>query len=715
VTKDANFLRADVAAKVGLRGAIAFPILLGGETLAVMEFFSRAVREPDRQQLALLATVASQIAQCIERKRAEAARRESEQRWRAAFQNSPVGIGIAQLGGRLLEANPALRSMLGYTKEELRSLTFIDFTYEEDVELTNAKVAELLEGNRDNVQMQKRYVRKKGDLIWANTSVALIPATASMPRMVMAIIEDVTERKRNEEALRRSEAYLAEGERLTHTGSWARNSATGEMFWSQGMFRLFGYDPTQPNPPLETAIAERVHPEDRPSVEQAIERGLRAKKDFEHQHRIVLPDGSIRHHHFVAHPVIDASGDVVEIIGTTMDVTERKRAEEDKEKLEARLRQSQKMEAMGTLAGGIAHDFNNILGAILGYGEMAQKSAADGSATRRYLDNVMNAGNRAKRLVERILAFSRSGLAERVPVHVESVVAEAVDLLRGSLPPDIPLEVSLAVGNASVIGDATQIHQVVMNLCSNAIQAMAGGGTLGVTLDRLTLVAPKLFMNGRLAPGEYVRLAVSDTGSGIEPELLEHIFDPFFTTKGVGEGTGLGLSLVHGIVRDCGGGIEVHSHPGAGSTFEVYLPIAGEIGASAALAEAEMPHGQGETVMLVDDEPALVALGEEMLAELGYEPVGFLGSVTALQAFQTDPQRFDAVLTDETMPEMTGTELAQDIRKLRPDIPILLMSGYRGRMLAERARAAGVGEVLSKPLQSRDIAASLARALLSSR
>ncbi|HSF47064.1 MAG TPA: response regulator, partial [Burkholderiales bacterium] len=199
------------------------------------------------------------------------------------------------------------------------------------------------------------------------------------------------------------------------------------------------------------------------------------------------------------------------------------------------------------------------------------------------------------------------------------------------------------------------------------------------------------------------------------PELLEHIFDPFFTTKGVGEGTGLGLSLVHGIVRDCGGGIDVHSHPGAGSTFEVYLPIAGEIGASAALAEAEMPHGQGETVMLVDDEPALVALGEEMLAELGYEPVGFLGSVTALQAFQTDPQRFDAVLTDETMPAMTGTELAREIRKLRPDIPILLMSGYRGRILADRAGAAGIGEVLGKPLQSRDIAASLARALLSSR
>ena len=393
---------------------------------------------------------------------------------------------------------------------------------------------------------------------------------------------------------------------------------------------------------------------------------------------------------------------------------ERSRAEEEKQKLEAQLRQSQKMEAIGTLAGGIAHDFNNILGAILGYGEMAYKSAPGGSATRRYLENVMNAGNRAKMLVERILAFSRSGMAERVPVHVESVVAETLELLRASLPAGLELQLSLAAGNASVIGDATQIHQVVMNLCLNAIQAMASGGTLKVKLDRITFDAPRVFLNGRLAPGEYVRLTVSDTGTGIEPKLLERIFDPFFTTKGVGEGTGLGLSLVHGIVRDHGGGIDVHSRLGTGSTFEVYLPIAAEIAAPAASAGAEIPQGRGETVMLVDDEQALVTLGEEMLAELGYEPVGFQGSVAALQAFQTDPQRFDAILTDETMPEMTGTELAREIRKLRPDIPILLMSGYRGRTLAARAATADINDLLKKPLQSHDIAASLAKALQSS-
>jgi CheY-like chemotaxis protein len=253
----------------------------------------------------------------------------------------------------------------------------------------------------------------------------------------------------------------------------------------------------------------------------------------------------------------------------------------------------------------------------------------------------------------------------------------------------------------------------VMNLCTNAIQAMPSGGTLSVTLDRVQLDAPRLLTNGRVAPGSYVRLAVRDTGAGILPEVLERIFDPFFTSKGVGAGTGLGLSLVHGIVSDFGGAIDVMSRPGEGSTFETYLPMAGEISAPSAAEDTGVPQGLGETVMVVDDEQALVMLGEEMLAELGYEPVGFQGSVAALEAFRADPQRFDAVLTDETMPDMSGTDLAREMRKLRPDIPIILMSGYSGPLLAERAATAGINDLLKKPLQSRDIAASLAKVLQS--
>jgi len=409
----------------------------------------------------------------------------------------------------------------------------------------------------------------------------------------------------------------------------------------------------------------------------------------------------------------DASGTVHRFVGSAIDITARKNTEAEKERLEVQLRQSQKMEAMGTLAGGIAHDFNNILGAILGYGELAQRAAPENGVMRRYLDNVMQAGGRAKALVERILAFSRSGVAERGPVNVQAVIAETLALLAASLPPGVRLTQNLAAGDAAIVGDATQLHQVAMNLGTNALQAMEQGGVLGVTLDRVEISEPRRMSHGNLAPGSYVRLCISDTGSGIPAHVVDRMFDPFFTTKGVGEGTGLGLSLVHGTVADLGGAIDVHTIVGEGTTFTVWLPMAGDAQAPHAEIAADLPHGRGESVMVVDDEHALVAIAEEMLAELGYEPIGFTSSVAALEAFRESPERFDIVLTDETMPELIGSALADSLRALRPDIPIALMSGYAGAQVLERARAAGIDEVLRKPLQSADIAECLSRALRS--
>jgi signal transduction histidine kinase/ActR/RegA family two-component response regulator len=388
-------------------------------------------------------------------------------------------------------------------------------------------------------------------------------------------------------------------------------------------------------------------------------------------------------------------------------------AEAGNARLEAQLRQSQKMEAMGTFAGGIAHDFNNILGAILGYGELAQKNLPEGGVVRRYLDHVVQAGARGKGLVERILAFSRSGLGERTQVHMQSAVEETLELLAASLPAHVRLETKLDAGDAAVAGDPTQLHQVIMNLCTNAVEAMEGGGVLRVVLDRVTLAERRSLSHGTLPPGVYVRLAVSDTGSGIPPAVLERMFDPFFTTKAVGKGTGLGLSLVHGTVADLRGAIDVATEPGAGTTFTVWLPAAGDTARPAPDAAREVPRGRGETVMVVDDERSLVALAEETLAELGYEPAGFDSSVAALGAFRAEPQRFDLVLTDETMPDLTGVELAREIRRVRPELPIVLMSGYSGAQLTERAQATGVAEVLRKPLVRHDIAEALGRALRS--
>jgi signal transduction histidine kinase/ActR/RegA family two-component response regulator len=455
-----------------------------------------------------------------------------------------------------------------------------------------------------------------------------------------------------------------------------------------------------------------VHPDDLQRRDSALREhfeGLTPR--YECEYRVHMPDGRWCWLHARGRCLRDAAGKPYRFVGSAIDVSAQRQAQLDKEHLEAQLRQSQKMEAIGTLAGGIAHDFNNILGAILGYGELAHQHSGEGTPMRRYLDNVMHATGRAKALVDRILGFSRSGLGERVPVNVQSVIEETLELLPASLPYGIRVESRLEAGNVAVIGDATHLHQVAMNLFTNALQAMEHGGVLRVVLERITLSEQLSLARGALAPGAYVRLSVADTGPGIPAAVLERVFDPFFTTKGVGEGTGLGLSLVHGIVTDLGGAIDVKTRAGEGTTFEIWLPITAEIGQPAAEAVRELPRGHGETVMIVDDERPLVELTEEILAELGYEPVGFDSSAAALAAFRAAPERYDLILTDEAMPDLIGTELARHFRQCRPGVPIIVVSGHGGTQLAKAAALIGVNELLCKPLERRELAESLARVL----
>jgi signal transduction histidine kinase/ActR/RegA family two-component response regulator len=510
--------------------------------------------------------------------------------------------------------------------------------------------------------------------------------------------------------LERSEAFLAQAQSISSTGSFGWNVLSGEIYWSEETHKIFELDRAA-KPTLEWVL-QRVHPHDLVLVRETIGCASREGVNFDLEHRLLTPDGRVKHLHVLARALKTSSGNL-EFVGAVTDITERKRAEEEQTRLGQRLRQAEKMEAMGTLAGGIAHDFNNILGAILGYGELAQKTAAEGSVGRRYLDNVMQAGARAKLLVERILAFSRSGVTKRGPINVQAVIEEALELLAASLAPDIRLEKRLEAGDAAIVGDATQLHQVAMNLSTNASQAMEHGGVLEVTLDRAEVAQNRPLSHGNLAPGVYVRLCVNDTGSGIPPRVLDRMFDPFFTTKEPGEGTGLGLSLVQSIVADLGGAIDVRTSVGRGTSFTVWLPIAGEMAVLPAEVATQLPRGNGQSVMIVDDEKPLVGLAEEILAELGYEPIGFSSSTAALEAFRAAPQRFDIVLTDETMPEIIGTDLAREIALLRPDVPIVLMSGYGGAQLPSRARAAGIREILHKPLQRKDIAECLGRVLRS--
>jgi signal transduction histidine kinase/CheY-like chemotaxis protein len=393
------------------------------------------------------------------------------------------------------------------------------------------------------------------------------------------------------------------------------------------------------------------------------------------------------------------------LIGFVTDVSEKIKSEEDRVRLESQLKQAEKMEAVGHLAGGIAHDFNNILGAILGYGELAQLKAKD-EDMKRYLDTIMNAGNRAKSLVTQILSYSRADTGERIPVLVSPIVQEAVDLIRGSTA-GVDVRYEPESGEATVMGDPTRLHQLFMNLCTNAVHAMPDGGVLDVSLAVEIVEHARITRIGELAPGDYVRITVKDSGHGIAPEVIDRIFEPFFTTKRAGRGTGLGLALVHSVVKEHKGCLDVQSDLGKGTAFIVWMPRLDEAAAAEAKPEPALP-GRGQVILAVDDEIQVLAALEEMLASLGYEPAGFSSSQEALEAFRADPKRFDAVVSDEVMPEMSGTSLAVELRYLKPSIPIVIATGYGGAGFETRALSAGINRVLKKPYRMTDIADALA-------
>ena len=543
------------------------------------------------------------------------------------------------------------------------------------------------------------------ELLASQAAISLQNAT-----LYSELQQENTDRKRAQEALRRSEAYLAEAQRLSHTGSFAYNPGSGKsLSWSEELFRICGLDPQHGIPDPDEA-RRLVHPDDLDRVSEIALQWFREKAHFSQDFRLRLHDGTVKHLHVIWHPVLDEDGEIIEYVGTVADVTQRKRAEVERERLEQQLRQATKMEAVGRLAGGIAHDFNNVLAGIFAYGEMLVEETPSGSPLKRYAQNVLAAATRGRELVEQILAYSRSQRGKRAPVDIANVVAETLELLRGSLPPAIRLEASAPELPLIVIGDATRLHEVVINLCSNAIQAMSGSGTLRVALETTDVATDRALSHGTLAPGRYVRLTVEDSGSGMDEAIRLRIFEPFFTTKEIGQGTGLGLSLVYAIVTDSGGAIDVKSAPQQGSTFTIYLPHSEVVLAAADAAAALPPRGNGERVLLVDDETPVLAVTAEMLSRLGYEPVSFSDSRAALAAFEAAPGRFDIVVTDEVMPGLTGTGLARVLHRHRPDLPIVLVSGYSAS-LTQDALAAGVSEVLIKPFQSREMATTLARVL----
>ncbi len=504
--------------------------------------------------------------------------------------------------------------------------------------------------------------------------------------------------------LQESEARFRQLAENIHEVFWITDPRKSEMLYvSPAYERIWGRTcaSLMENP---GTWLEAVAPEDRERVRLAVatkqERGV-----YDESYRILRPNGEVRWIHDRAFPIMDGAGRVARLVGTAEDITDRRQLEEQ-------FRQAQKMEAIGTLAGGIAHDFNNILAAIFGYTELAKLRVAGDPVTSEHLAAVLQAGLRARALVRQILTFSRQQVQQRHAVQLSPVVAEPLKLLRATIPTDIDFELSLPTGLPDVLADPTQIHQIVMNLCTNAAHAMrAGPGRLVVRLENFAVDRALAESNPALRPGPYVRLSVSDTGQGMDRATLTRIYEPFFTTKGPGEGTGLGLSVVHGIMQSHEGAVTVYSQPDEGTTFHLYFPATGAKAAELAVPAADIPTGHGQRILFVDDEKPLALLGQKMLEQLGYAVQSSSSVAEALALVKANPSAFDLVITDQTMPGMSGTNFARQLLVLRPDLPVVLSTGYSASLTDQYIRSMGLRDLLFKPHTLQALGVAVHRAL----
>jgi len=689
-----------IAAPFGLRACWSHPILgAAGQVLGTFAVYKSAPALPTESEWELLVDASHITALIIERSRADQARQEHERDLRSIVENAMDLIVRLDADARFTYVNPAALQLSGRTQEQLMGRAAVDLGLPESTVTMIEEVYHTAIRTRAPVRYEHALPTVQGERWLDAVTAPSYDAEGTLTGFVV-IARDITEARQAREALRRSEerlrlifdrsersiALLDTDGRLKEVGDLAmqataldRASVLNAHFWELPTFA----DSPQAQAQLRRAITDAAA--GTPSGGEVTYRGAK---------------GETRYGWFNAVPVRDAEGTVVELLLEGSDQTATR-------ELELRVRQSEKMESLGRLAGGIAHDFNNVLAAILGYGELLLADAPPGTETFEGLQHIVTSSRRARDLVRQILAFSRKAEIAHQPVDLRLVMEDGLRLLRASLPSTIELRERVSATPLVVMGDATQLSQVLLNLGTNAdyVLRKKGDGSLEVRLERVYLGEGEARVYG-VTPGQYARLSVRDSGDGIPSAVLPKIFEPFFTTKPMGEGTGMGLAVVHGIVTSHGGGIRVESSS-IGTAFEVVFPIVSTPVNVPVQPQASSARGSGR-VLVVDDEAAIVNLLRRVLPRRGFEVVSLTTPVDALAQFQAEPDRFDLMITDRTMPRMTGEALAAQVHAIRPGLPVIITSGQGNPADEDEAMANTV--FLAKPFDVADLMAAIERA-----
>jgi PAS domain S-box-containing protein len=776
------------------------------------------------------ARMSGTVQDITQRKKTEEALRDSEQMLRGIFETAAIGICANDEAGRYIKFNPAYQEMLGLTAEELSTKTFWDITHPEDQHLEEPHFADMLSGRVTSYQFEKRYIHKNGSIIWVSLNVADLKSVDGTVIGSIATVEDITERKRAEEALRKSEAHLKEAQRVAHIGSWEYDEQTNEFSWSDELFRITGVKKENFKPSYESFL-EIIHPDDRDLLLEGRRRALAGENDDSLVFRLVHPDGEIRHVRRVAMTSAREDGKVIRRAGTAQDITEQVAAETalresearlmeaqeianvgswvsyfegerlvrnvwsaqlcrifgieldavpkdfeeylkfvheddrdlvrrtlslaiesdtpyeiehrivrpngdvryiydksryveeqtpgnkrlhgassditERKQAEEKLQQAQKMEAVGQLTGGVAHDFNNLLTVIMGNLELIRDTVGDDSALNNMIDRGIRASEHGAALTHRLLAFSRKQTLIPTEFNLGNVVAGMTEMLRRTLGEVIEI-VNVGAGDIwPCRADQSQLEAALLNLALNARDAMSHGGRLTIETANISLIDHDSAAEVDVEPGDYVMLVVSDTGSGIAEEKLEHVFEPFFTTKEVGEGSGLGLSMVYGYAKQSGGNVMIFSNLGEGTTVKLYLPRSAVANDHVALKQAAsaIPQSNREHILIVEDDADVRMLAVNVLSDLGYRVVEAGSAEAALDAVEHAAVPIDLLLSDVVLSgAMTGPELAAEVQRRNPAVKTVYMTGYAEEALNDDTARDERMHMILKPFKRVDLA-----------